>query len=270
VDWQRGVRYIDGGDVITTGGLLSSVDGTLRVVERLLGTDAAAAAARSIGWRYYSPGTAAPRAVSRLAPSDAVLHLLNIGFRSSTTTVGVLLHDGVGELELAAVFDPYLEIKAARTLAISADGEAIRSRHGLTFVPRADLTAADHVDRLLVPGRHLPPDLDPELAAVRAAGTPVDRVHQRPGFPFEGTFQEMARTMDVPTARWAAKILEYPSGDLDLSGAERPLTLALRPLLLGLAGVALALGAARLARREQLRRPRSRAAAGPVARPGVR
>jgi hypothetical protein len=45
VNWQRGIRYIDDGHVITTGGLLSSVDGTLRVIERLLdaGADASAA-----------------------------------------------------------------------------------------------------------------------------------------------------------------------------------------------------------------------------------
>lgn len=263
VNWQRGVRYIDDGDVITTGGLLSSVDGSLRVVERLVGTDAAAAAAQTIGWRHYSPGTAAPLTVSQLAPSDAVVHLLNLGFRSSTTTVGVLLTDGVGELELAAAIDPYLEVKAARTLAISADGDDIRSRHGLTFVPRADLTAADGVDRLLIPGRDLPPDLDSDLTVVRAAGIPVDHLHRRPGSAFEGTLQEMARTMDVPTARWAAKILEYPAGDLELSGPQRPWALASHPFLLGLIGLAVALGAARLAKGE--RRRRSPTAAGRVA-----
>ena len=172
--------------------------------------------------------------------------------------MGVLLTDGVGELELAAAIGPYLEVKAARTLAISVDifvdGDSIRSRHGLTFVPRADLTAADGVDRLLIPGRDLPPDLDSDLTVVRAAGIPVDYLHQRPGFAFGGTLQEMARTMDVPTARWAAKILEYPAGDLELSGPQRPWALALHPFLLGLTGLAVALGAARLAKGKRRRR----------------
>jgi putative intracellular protease/amidase len=49
---------------------------------------------------------------------------------------GVLLTDGVGELELASAFSPYTEQSyAARTLALGT-GQAVRTAHGLTFVPR--------------------------------------------------------------------------------------------------------------------------------------
>jgi putative intracellular protease/amidase len=241
VDWQRGVRYLDDGDVITTGGLLSSVDGTLRVVERLVDTGAAAAAAQAVGWRYYSAGTAATLPGSRLAPGDAILHLLNVGFRASETNVGVVLTEGVGEIELAAAFGPYGEVKAARTLAVTAGGDSVRSRHGLTFVPRASLEAADRVDRLLVPGAG--------PASGIAADIPVVYLHQQPGFAFDPALREVASTMDVPTARWTAKILEYPTGDLGLSGPDGPWTPALQPFLLGLLGLAAALATMRLVRR---------------------
>lgn len=248
VHWRRGLRYIDGGDVITTGGLLSSIDGTLRVIERLRGTDAASAAARTVGWRHYSPGRAATLPRSRLAPGDATLHVLNLGFRAPETTIGVVLTDGVGELELAAAFDPYAEIKAARTLAV-AEGDTVRSRHGLTFVPRAGLDAADRVDRLLVPGAEAVAHLDPAvLDAARRAGVPVAYLHEERGFAYDPALREMARTMDVPTARWAAKILEYPAAGLDLSGPRWPWALALRPLALGLAGAAAAVGVVLLRR----------------------
>ncbi|WP_158088650.1 DJ-1/PfpI family protein [Thermoactinospora rubra] len=256
VNWRRGTRYLDGGDVITTGGLLSSIDGTLRVIERLVGRDAAAAAARAVGWRYYSPGTAAPLPLSRLTPADAVLHVLNIGFRADATTVGVVLTDGVGELELAAAFAPYGEVKSARTLAVTAGAGSIRSRHGLTFVPRADLNrdAAGQVDRLLVPGAVAAAAPDPGVAAAgRRAGVPVTYLHRQPGFAFDESLREMARTMDVPTARWTAKILEYSAAELELSGPRWPWTPTARPVLLGLAGVA-GLGAALLL----LRRARAR------------
>ncbi|MEV4179773.1 hypothetical protein, partial [Nonomuraea sp. NPDC049709] len=52
--------------------------------------------------------------------------------------------------------------------------------------------------------------------------------------------REVAHAMDVPTAKWAAKVLEYPAGGLGLSGPGWPWTLALRPLVLGLAGLAAA------------------------------
>jgi hypothetical protein len=166
--------------------------------------------------------------------------------------MGVLLADGVGELQLAAAFAPYAEVKAARTLAIGAGGTAIRSRHGLTFLPRAGLDAVTRVDHLLVPGAGDDAELGPGHTAARAAGTPVER--QRPGFAFDTTVHDMARIMDVPTAQWTAKILEYPPEDLRLAGAAWPWPPTARALLLGLAGLAAALGAVMLRRRLRARR----------------
>ncbi|NUP03023.1 MAG: AraC family transcriptional regulator [Nonomuraea sp.] len=256
VDWRHGIRYVDDGDVITTGGLLSAVDGSLRVVERLAGADAAAEAARAVGWRYYSRGTAAPLPPSELTLTDAVLHTLNIGFRWDAPTMGVVLDDGVGELELAAAFDLYAEHSlAARTVAVTPDGGGIRSRHGLTFLPRTDLAnASDRFDRLLVPGADAAAKHSPGVDAVRRAGVPVEYLQERPGFAFDVALREMARTMDVPTARWTAKIMEYPTAELGLSGPGWPWALALRPLLLGLGGLTVAFGAAWLVRRTRTRR----------------
>jgi transcriptional regulator GlxA family with amidase domain len=255
VHWQRGLRYVDEGDVITTGGLLSSIDGTLRVVERLVDADAAAAAAQAVGWRYYSAGTAAVLPESRLGPSEAILHLLNLGFRANATNVGVVLTEGVGELELAAAFDPYAEVKSARTLAIAADDGSIRSRHGLTFVPRADLDAASRVDRLLVPGADAAANPAPEVAAAAdRADVPVAYLHGRPGFAFDPALEDMAGTMDAPTARWTAKILEYPTAELGLSGPSGPWAPALSVLALGLLGLATVAGAARLVGQARTRR----------------
>jgi transcriptional regulator GlxA family with amidase domain len=255
VRWEQGARYIDEGDVITTGGLLSSVDGSLRVIERLVGRDAATAADAAVGWRQYSPGAAAPLPVATLAPENAVTHLLNIGFRANATTLGVVLTDGVGELELSAAFAPYGEVKSARTLALTASGASIRSRHGLTFVPRADLSAADRVDRVLVPGIAAAASPDPAVAAAaRAAGVPVEYLHERPGFAFDAPLQDMARTMDLPTAHWAAKILEYPAAKIEFSGPDWLWGPAERVLLLGLTGAtAAALGLTFLGRRARTR-----------------
>src|SRR5215218_8919512 len=60
LDWQDGVTYIDDGDLITTAGVLSGVNGALRVIESLLGPAAAAQAARAVAWPAYDPGRADP------------------------------------------------------------------------------------------------------------------------------------------------------------------------------------------------------------------
>ncbi|MCS7479477.1 DJ-1/PfpI family protein [Umezawaea endophytica] len=238
VRWVRGTRYVDDGDVVTTAGILSGVDGTLHVVERLLGPDAAARAADATGWPHYHRGTASAMAQASLAPADAVVGV-NTAFRWDRPTTGVLLTDGVGEIELASAFDTYAQSLAVRPVAVGSG--PVRSRHGLTFVPRADPAAAE-LDRLVVPGA----DAARRHAADRYADLDPVYLHHDPGFPFDGALLDLARTTDVATARWSAKVLEYPVDRLDLTGPAWPWTPALRPFGLAVLGVLVALGLLRL------------------------
>jgi putative intracellular protease/amidase len=250
VRWREGVRYVDDGDVITTAGVLSGIDGALRVVERMVGPAAAAQAAQAVAWPDYSPGGAA--AIRRLRPAPAdVVAVLGAGYRWDRPTMGVLLTDGVGEIELASAFRPYTELSyLARPLAVTPGGRPIRSRHGLTFVPRAELAAAaPRLERLVVPG------VD---AARRAAADglalparlPVVYLHRQLGFAFDGALGDIARSRDVATARWVAKTLQYPTTNPQLSGPAWPWTLTLRPILIGaLAAIAAVLSIRLLGRR---------------------
>jgi transcriptional regulator GlxA family with amidase domain len=248
VRWQEGVRYVDDGDVITTAGVLSGIDGALRVVERVLGPAAAGQAARAVQWPAYSPGAAAPIRRSRPALPDVVA-LLSAGYRWDRPSMGVLLTDGVGEIELASAFRPYTELSyLARPVAVTADGQAIRSRHGLTFAPRADLTtAAPGLDRLVVPGA------DAARHAAAGLGLPErlapTYLHEQPGFAFDAALRDIARTRDVATARWVAKTLQYPTRDPQLSGPAWPWALTLRPILIAAGAVTAALGIQLLRRR---------------------
>lgn len=256
VEWVRGTRYVDD-EVITTAGILSGIDGTLHVVERLIGADAAAEAARSIGWAHHHPGGPAPMEQARLAPEDSVV-AFNTAFGWDRQRIGVLLTDGVGEIELASVFDTYGQSLAAATIAV---GDApVRSRHGLTFVPRADTGAG--LDRLVVPGTS---EHDPVLRM--AAPT---HPHQGTGFPYDGVLQDLARTTDVATAEWTAKVLEYPIDHLALAGDPWPWTETLRPLALSALGALLALAGFWLAGSMRHRGPgRPAPAAAPAVQAGA-
>jgi putative intracellular protease/amidase len=79
---------------------------------------------------------------------------------------------------------------------------------------------------------------------------------------YDATLRDIARTFDAPTARHAAKRLEYPVA-ADLAGPGVPPTVVLRPFLLGLAGLAVAIGVDRLLRAHRHRRRAAR-------RPGAR
>jgi putative intracellular protease/amidase len=240
VRWRDGVTYVDDGDVITTAGVLSGVDGALRVVERMLGPAAAVRAARAVEWPAYSPGRPAPIQRSRPAPADVVA-LLSAGYRWDRPTMGVLLTDGVGEVELASAFRPYTELSyLARPVAVTADGRPVRSRHGLTFVPRAEVTtAAPGLDRLLVPGAAAARQGAADGLSLPEGLTPV-YLHDQPGFAFDAALGDIARTRDVATARWVAKSLQHPTTNPRLSGPAWPWTLTLRPILIAAAAAAAA------------------------------
>ncbi|MDT7797032.1 MAG: hypothetical protein QOI78_465 [Actinomycetota bacterium] len=228
VQWQRGKRYVDDGKVVTTAGILSGIDGTLHLVERMAGAGVAADAAKAIGWRHY--GTPVPVTTPAAMP-DAVA-IVNAGFRWSPAEIGVLVPEDVGEIELASVFDTQGQSLSSRTLAVSADGGPVRSRHGLTFVPRSSLAdAAPGLDRLLVPG------------ATRGVTTPPggpapEYVHDRPGFAYDVAVGKLARDTDVATARWTAKALELPTGDVVFDGPAWPGGPTATPVVLVLLGVA--------------------------------
>jgi len=93
---------------------------------------------------------------------------------------------------------PRPAVRAAVAVALTVDGGRVRSRHGLTFLPRGDVsTAAPGLDRLLVPGFG--------AATIRgvpqAFGGPVpEYVHDRPGFAFDLVITDLARSVDVATA----------------------------------------------------------------------
>jgi putative intracellular protease/amidase len=247
VKWVAGTRYVDDGNVISTAGVLSGVDGALRILERLVDADTARAAADRVHWRYYSPGTAGSIPASTLEPLDAVVGV-NSAYQTGPSTIGVRLVEGVGELELASAFISYTEhAMVARTVAIGEG--AVRSRHGLTFVPRAATAAG--VGRLLVPG------LDAARRQVAGTGGEVrpEYPHTTEEFAFDPVVRDIARTYDVRTALWTAKTLEYPVLDLDLRGSAWPWAATAVPLVLALLGAAAAIGVIALVRRLRTRAP---------------
>ncbi|GAB2923655.1 DJ-1/PfpI family protein [Nonomuraea fastidiosa] len=234
VKWRSGMRYVDDGDVITAAGVLSGIDAALRIVERLADAPAARQAADAVHWRHYSPGAPASIPVRSLELADLVAPL-NSSYQTGPSDIGVLLTDGVGELELASVFNSYTEQSVVgRTIAV-ADGP-VRSEHGLTFVPRATLAAAaTGLDRLLVPG------LDAARRQVPGVGDlRPEYLHTTGEFAFDAVLRDIARTYDVATARFAAKTLEYPVVDVKLTGPGWPWLPTLVFVLLLLLGVAAA------------------------------
>jgi transcriptional regulator GlxA family with amidase domain len=211
VRWAGRVRFVDDG-VVTTAGILSGLDGTLHVVEQMTGRDVADRAAAAIGWTRRD---ADDRAHEPAGPD--VVAVINAGLRWNPDRIGVVLTPGVGELELASVFDVHGgQSLAARTVALSADGAPVTSRHGLTLVPRGATATTTGLDRILVPG--------------------PTGLHAGGGFPFTPAMADLAETTDLATANWTARVHELPADRPTrptMAGAAWPWGPTLVPLGLG-------------------------------------
>jgi AraC family transcriptional regulator, transcriptional activator FtrA len=243
VQWQRGLRYVDAGNVLTTGGVTSGIDGTLYLLAKLHGVDVAERVARALHYQPAIELDASPTVEQyRFGPRDSIL-LLNAAFDWSKRDLGVWVYDGIGDMELTAVLDAYPVSLGARTYTVADARRVVTTQYGLQLIPHWDVIGLPVVDRFLVPGAPSTATTDASLAVVEGRiGAPIVRLHDsaRPRFAFEAPLEDLARDQSVPIAAFANKRLEYRASSLQLNGAGWPLLLLLQPLLTGALGVALA------------------------------
>ena len=200
VHWARGVRFVDDGDVVASAGITSGIDATLHIIRRLADAPAMQRAADAIGYtglHYLDDPTAEQ---FRVQPADAIA-LLAAAF-GRRPRIGVLLRDGVDETALAAAMDTYGATFAGRLRTVSHGARPVRTRHGLTLVPRGSSESAT-TSRLLAPhaGDGEPDPLG--ATALPHAGPPYDAIHD--------ALDDLARHAGRPIARFAAKRLEHRS-----------------------------------------------------------
>jgi AraC family transcriptional activator FtrA len=243
VKWQRGLRYVDAGNVLTTGGVTSGIDGTLYLLTKLHGSAVAERVARA--W-HYQPTVeldATPTVEQyTLGPAESIL-LLNAAFDWNKRDLGVWVYDGIGDMELTAVLDAYPVSLGARTYTVADARRVVTTQYGLQLIPHWDVAGLPAVDRFLVPGAPSTATTNASLAAVEGRiAAPITRLHDsaQPRFAFEAPLEDLAREIDVPTATFATKRVEYRGSSLQLQGAGWPLLLILQPLLIGGLGVGLA------------------------------
>src|SRR6266481_4946055 len=215
----------DPDQIVSTAGILSGIDGSLHMIDRLRGRALALQVARALhydGGRFLDDPTM-PQL--QLGPRDAII-VLNAAFGWDRAALGVPLYDGMEELPLAAIYDTYAPSFAL--FSVASAGGMITTRHGLHLVARRTSQEWSASGGMLLPSR-------------------AD--DQR--FPFDAALEDVARRQNIPTAEFAAKRLEYRTVPaLKGRGWSRVATLY-RPVLLGLLALAMVFVLERLI----LRRP---------------
>ncbi|HET8845800.1 MAG TPA: DJ-1/PfpI family protein, partial [Ktedonobacteraceae bacterium] len=254
VHWQRGVRYVDNGSIVTSAGLTSGIDATLHVLERLKGRSVAQAVSDHFHYPSFHYADSPQAEQYTIGVSDSI-YVLNGSYNWVKASYGALLYNGVGEIELASIFDTYSGSFVAQTLAVARTRQVITTEHGLHLVPRWSMADLPGVSRLLVPGANAVHQAEDSTAAWNTySQAPIVYIHagSLTRFAFDAPLEDLASQGNVPTAIFAAKRLEYRA-PLQLNGSGWPLILILLPLLFGLLGLAQAWGTDRwlIARRKQ-------------------
>ena len=197
VEWMRGLRFVDDGDVAASAGITSGIDATLHIIRRLAGEDAMLRAADVIGYsdlRHLDDPTVEP-----YRPALQDIAVLVAAAFNRRPDIGVLLRDGVDETALAAAMDTYGATFTARLRTLSSGAQPVRTRHGLTLLPRSDTAAA-------VPARVLAPCV---LGAPTPDGAQRLPLSGAPYLAIEDALNDLAAHAGGPIARFAAKRLEY-------------------------------------------------------------
>ena len=256
----RGVRYVDDGPVITSTSLASGVDATLHTVSRLVGRSVAENVARQLGYTHTAylddPTFHAP--MQSAFPVPLVEDQM---FELHREQLGVLLTDGVSEMALAALLDPYTASFAAKPRLFAPQRAPIVSRDGLVLLPRYDFSTVPVLDRVVMPGGDATAARQQAIAAWERLRPerPVQDIHRTVGqgkSAYEATLQDLARSHNGMIALPIANALFVPTDSLGLTDARWPIEPIGAHLALGFLGVGLVF-ALRFALRRVPRRRRA-------------
>jgi hypothetical protein len=230
---------------MTSAGITSGIDAVLHYIAQHNGDAVAQTVAKKMHYPSYA-FVDQPQVEQYSAGTDLTLvGLINILFHWNHPTAGVLLYDGINELELAATYDTYVATYTTQLMSVAQTRQLITTQYGLQIVPRWGFNDVPAMERLIVPGSQAR-----ELAAAEIGGwqsngnaAPVFYLHadNPAGFAFDAPLKDLARQENIPTAVLNAMRLEYRPGTIQTEGSAWPLWLTIRPLLIGLASLTITL-----------------------------
>lgn len=186
VQWQKNVRWVADGKVVSSAGISAAIPTSLALVEAIAGRGRADAVAAAIGAGDWS------------ARHDSEQFGINAGMLftlarnklfSSKDTLAIKLEPGLDELTLALGADALARTGRAKVVAVSAGGEPVRSRHGLDIVPD-QLDSKQRITPLVLPV--LPPQ--PQQSALDAILVRISDAYGK------GTAKLVADTLEYPLA----------------------------------------------------------------------
>jgi AraC family transcriptional activator FtrA len=245
--WLQNVRYVDDGNIITSSNLTAGIDASLHVVDRFAGRAKALDVARQIGYTQTAalddPAFQPPTFTSFVVPTA-----INASLEGPKQQLGVLLYDGVTELGLSGLVDPYTGSGTARTFVMAPERRIVTSRDGFQFLPRYDFNSVPALDRVVVPAGENNSAKQQVSAAWSAAqpGRPAEDIYQNVGSgetAYDASLRDIAQEHNGSLAHAVADGLFYTANPQDFANASWPVPEVIAQLVLMLLGAAIVFAA---------------------------
>ena len=144
--WVQNTSVTESGNLYSTAGVSNATDGSLKVIQRLFGRETMLQVLKNI---HYPHKEIAQDHFSNALTGSSKLSVLKKVLFKENKTVGILLQNGMNEMDLAALFDINARTMPASILAIVAEGNSIITKHRLTIVSTDKITPG-RIDELHV------------------------------------------------------------------------------------------------------------------------
>ena len=129
--WVQNTSVTESGNLYSTAGVSNATDGSLKVIQRLFGRETMLQVLKNI---HYPHKDIRQDHFSNALTGSSKLSVLKKVLFKENKTVGILLQNGMNEMDLAALFDINARTMPASVVAIVAEGNSITTKHGLTIV----------------------------------------------------------------------------------------------------------------------------------------
>ena len=143
VKWQKNIRYVADGKVVSSAGVSASMPTSIALVEAIAGPAKAAEVALDVGITSWSSKHNSDAFQGQ--PGEAGIPVPG---RTPETTLGIPIKAGDDEIALALTAEAYSRTGKTIALAVAATNAPVRLAHGLVVLPDR---VAGPVDRTLAP-----------------------------------------------------------------------------------------------------------------------
>lgn len=145
--WTQNITVTQSGNLYSTAGVSNAVDGSLLIVEQLLGKEVMTKVAAQINYPHNEVRIKHQSVALTFGNKMSIVRRVIFSKRKK---LGLLLHNGLNELRFAGMLDTYSRTFPKEYKTFMLEGSVIKTQFGLTFIHTGDNTANPETDEVHV------------------------------------------------------------------------------------------------------------------------